>query len=576
MVQIEELNPENISMVRCSLKEVTLDDPGLEYQALSYVWGEETPSSQILADDKTLAVTANLEDALRHLRTNRLYCCDRLCSCYSDDADPVPLNYEFTFPTLLWIDAICINQKDNEERTQQVALMREIFSRASQVVAWLGSASEHTVPAFRLLFGLACLYDCETDIAEEYVSHLVRHESFQGHWLALGELLEREWWKRAWIIQEITLASQALLVCGPYATDWERVRKATATFNSCTTYMDEILEATVSSGQPEHFFSFRGGAARMTLLRLLRFEKWERPYLPAAQTSREQAFTNLLIMAKNYQSKYKVDKVYAVLGLSEELDGRQPLRADYTRSVCNVYMETARIIFENLGCLEFLNCVEKKRGISSHNSGLPSWTPDWTVPSSQDSVLPGGRHLAKWSSQNARSHAHMEEFSFTSGSIARCDFSFDAKTITVNGFVVGTIRETHRRFYDVEPNIRFENVKRFVKRIVWSPPSESETLERHSYWLRWLGFQSSFPRTQTIEASDERRHPDRAEAMDTTKCFAINGEKSRYLACSDGSIQPGDVVCALFGGNMPYVLRQKGASWLFISQWRVIFEFICV
>ncbi|KAI1122277.1 heterokaryon incompatibility protein-domain-containing protein [Nemania abortiva] len=525
MLQLEELNSENISTVRCSLIEVDLDELGLTYQAF----------------------------------------------CYTGDDDPVPLNYYFTFPTLLWVDAICINQNDHKERMQQVALMREIFGRASQVVAWLGRASEHTVPAFRLLFGLADLYDTDADIAGQYVSHVVRHESFQGHWVALGELLDREWWRRVWVIQEITLARKAVLLCGPYAADWERVRKATAGFNSCMLYMGEILEATVPYGQPRRFSPFRRGAAGMRVFRQLRFEKWERPYLSTAKPPSKGAFLCLLDIATDYQSKDKRDKVYAILGLSEELNGRQPLCADYTKSVCEVYMETARLIFEDMGCLEFLNQVEKNRDLSGVDPVLPSWVPDWAVPSNQQSCLRGGLHRPKLAPlDTGKARDGMEKFSFTCGSTARCDFCFNTKTITVEGFVVGTIGEVHQRYIDVDPDIRFEGHKRFCKRITWGYPRASEVFERHSYWLGWLGFQSSFPPPRITVGIDERRRSVRQWAINTTRCFKVTRGKSCLLACSDGLVQPGDFVCALFGGNMPYILRPKGDSWLFIGQWQVI------
>jgi len=202
----------------------------------------------------------------------------------------------------------------------------------------------------------------------------------------------------------------------------------------------------------------------METLRLLRFEKWERPYLPTAQTPCGDTFIGLLILAKDYQSKDERDKVYGILSLSEEIDGRRPLCADYDKPVYQVYMDTARLIFEDMGCLEFLNHVEKNRDLSSVDSVLPSWTPDWTVPSSQQSLLRGSSHQSKRLPQDTRRvRGRMGKFLFTRGSTARCDFCFKTKTITVEGFVVGTIREVHRRFRDVDPNIRFENVKRFVK-----------------------------------------------------------------------------------------------------------------
>src|SRR6266536_1056308 len=74
------------------------------YEALSYVWGDTNHTRPIRVDQNLLHVTSNLENALRHLRN------------------------EVT-PRKLWIDAICINQADHEERGIQVNMMREIYER---------------------------------------------------------------------------------------------------------------------------------------------------------------------------------------------------------------------------------------------------------------------------------------------------------------------------------------------------------------------------------------------------------------------------------------------------------------
>lgn len=155
MLSLEEELDDGTPTVSCCLVEVSLNDPNLHYQALSYVWGSAKPTSDIFVNGGKLGVTRNLEKVLRQLRTNKFYCSDRQCDCFQKPDSPVPLNYHFTFPSFLWIDAICIDQDNKEERAQQVTLMREIYRRASQVLVWLGPATEQTVPAFRLLFGLA-------------------------------------------------------------------------------------------------------------------------------------------------------------------------------------------------------------------------------------------------------------------------------------------------------------------------------------------------------------------------------------------------------------------------------------
>lgn len=332
MLSLYEATDDGNPTLSCCLVEVPLDGPDLKYQAVSYVWGVSSPTSQIFVNGCPLAVRRNLENLLRHLRLNELYCCDRLCVCHQHNG-PSLLSCDFVSPTLLWIDAICIDQSNAKERTQQVALMREIYTRASQVIVWLGTATEHTVPAFRLLFGLAEIYEWSVGPAKEFISHVVRDQSFKYHWIALGELLQREWWDRAWILQEITLARKALVVCGPYAADWDRIIKATASFDYCHTCIDEILEATILTGQPLHFNLFIESAGKMEIIKMLRWYKGKQ-----SESLSDQYFLALLKIFKNYRSTDPRDKVFAILGLLEELSVQPPLEPDYGISVCELYM----------------------------------------------------------------------------------------------------------------------------------------------------------------------------------------------------------------------------------------------
>lgn len=100
------------------------------YEALSYVWGPQNPSHLVQCNNASLAVGGNLRDALRCLR--------------KPDA-----------PRVLWIDRIAINQEDTDERSQQVGLMGDIYSSASLIVIWLGTADDSTEPAISLLNNLS-------------------------------------------------------------------------------------------------------------------------------------------------------------------------------------------------------------------------------------------------------------------------------------------------------------------------------------------------------------------------------------------------------------------------------------
>jgi hypothetical protein len=108
----------NAKWVECTLFKASLDDKQLKYETLSYTWGSCLTTNAIVIDKMLFPVTANLEAALRRLRR-------------PDE------------PRILWVDAICINQQDSAERSQQVGLMKRIYSQASNVVIWLGRRECH-------------------------------------------------------------------------------------------------------------------------------------------------------------------------------------------------------------------------------------------------------------------------------------------------------------------------------------------------------------------------------------------------------------------------------------------------
>lgn len=105
-----------------SLHHISLDGRP-EFVALSYCWGRQGPDRSILINGQHLNITRSLETAL--------------CNVAAD----VPL----------WIDAVCINQDDPEEKTWQVRLMRNIYSTAAKVIIWLGPS---TYAADNLLMGV--------------------------------------------------------------------------------------------------------------------------------------------------------------------------------------------------------------------------------------------------------------------------------------------------------------------------------------------------------------------------------------------------------------------------------------
>ena len=177
---------ENPDIIRATLSEHSLADliklP--EYHCVSYRWEGKPIADSLFICGRRLPVLQNLCDFLHASRA--------------------------LYPgILLWADAICINQEDNEERSRQVALMAKTFSRARQVDIWLGQASEDS-SAF---FVWANNASTSSRIPEISMSSL---QTARG-------ILKQSYWYRAWIVQECVLARRLILHCGTSTLNWDHL-----------------------------------------------------------------------------------------------------------------------------------------------------------------------------------------------------------------------------------------------------------------------------------------------------------------------------------------------------------------
>jgi len=163
------------------------------YSALSYTWGNEPAVIPITVNESTFFVTLNLATALQGLRNSP----------------------KFGGKRTLWVDAICINQGDVNERNHQVAQMQEIYSGAQEVIVWLGPADSTIKLAISFIHDL-CEHFSEHKIffgddvnLKDYTLTSLGHalekvttNLYQQKWCAVVEMLLKRWWTRVWVIQE--------------------------------------------------------------------------------------------------------------------------------------------------------------------------------------------------------------------------------------------------------------------------------------------------------------------------------------------------------------------------------------
>ena len=132
----------------------------------------------------------------------------------------------------IWIDAICIDQRDDFEKGHQVSIMSHIYRRTAEIDIWLGEEEDESDLAMDLIIEHENTCGCgakieniEGNLEALYESFEKETESWTSHWRALGKLLSRPWFTRRWIIQETAFAQQKYILCGSKRACWFSFRR---------------------------------------------------------------------------------------------------------------------------------------------------------------------------------------------------------------------------------------------------------------------------------------------------------------------------------------------------------------
>lgn len=182
------------------------------YEAVSYVWGSTRNLIDIKVGNDSLAVTANLAQALSYLR-------------YKDK------------PRVLWIDAICVNQLDLKERAHQVKRMADLYRLARRVVGWLGPSNKRSSFGMRLLGYLSSkikfdrVHDkmgpASSDVDKHWSDRYTKLRYGKKEIIAIREVVTRSWFRRLWVQQEILLVEHhPVLMCGSDLLAWKPFSRA--------------------------------------------------------------------------------------------------------------------------------------------------------------------------------------------------------------------------------------------------------------------------------------------------------------------------------------------------------------
>jgi Heterokaryon incompatibility protein (HET) len=280
----------------------------------------------ITVNDSTFFVTPNLSAALKALRRSAKF---------------------GGKSRTLWIDAICINQGDVNERNHQVAQMQEIYAGAQEVVVWLGPADSTIELAGSFvhdlckhlndlgIFDLSHYTAADLDRALEKVTTQFHRQK----WLAVVEILLKPWWGRVWVIQELASAPRAILQSGNLSLPWPEMALVIQVLNTWHPSLTqlELLGDLYETEVGEAIYRAASIANARTTF----------------QRNVINSFESLIYLSQLSQCKDPRDKVYALLGLASS-DVRKIIQPDYNRPIAWTF---AIVIEAHVHCYADLNIL---------------------------------------------------------------------------------------------------------------------------------------------------------------------------------------------------------------------------
>lgn len=294
-------------------------------------------------------IPANLYDALLHLRSDKAF------------SDP---------SFLLWIDLICINQGDNDEKSIQVARMRETYQDACRVIVWLGNCPEQRKSTGR---AATFLSDHIQDLNGPMPTYFGDEENAAIMCTIGQHVLRRSWWWRMWVIQEVALARAVIVICDGHHFRWDHLLY---TFNWSKSLNMDCLNAS-----QEEMIEGNGYFPNIDFKSMYQWKLANRIGI---------SILELLENASSCQATDPKDMIYSLLGLAADVESESSnavrqatasnlkLEINYNESlsVQQLYIDFAKLYIRTHEDNP-LDVITFSRYSPQRMQGLPSWVPDW-------------------------------------------------------------------------------------------------------------------------------------------------------------------------------------------------------
>jgi hypothetical protein len=357
----------------------------VDYHALSYTWGSSDETTEIVLNGQRLIVRKNLDNALRAMRHPKL-------------------------GITVWTDAICIDQTNIPERNRHLPLMASIYDTATSVISYLGTMSHGDDEDAQLALNLIPLFPLVPMRMDE-----------KGHWIfkkndndepigvekyprlcgACYQLLTRQYFRRVWILQEVTHGSNLTVGCGDnFDLSFDQVNNAAAHLLSmlqrdpklkgqmiaATPGLHSVSTSELSYVRKLFYFRFLNSRGSDTTGMLM----WAQTNVNEIKSD-HPGYLETAILARDFEATDSRDKIFALWNLAKDKKGLE-LSMDYTKSVSQTYEEFAKAWAVQHGSLDIIGAAELEQFQKDSNKPnvdplSPSWSPNWAVKSKASCLI---------------------------------------------------------------------------------------------------------------------------------------------------------------------------------------------
>ncbi|KAI3335918.1 heterokaryon incompatibility protein-domain-containing protein [Ustulina deusta] len=541
-----------------------------KFNALSYCWGDSGRSASMRCNGYEVMITPTLMEALQVL-----------------------IGLDRGGIEWIWIDQVCINQANMSERGSQVDMMKAIYKTSERTIIWLGTEISGIEAVGTLLEKLSRLYNHDLEPSgarkrrrytiDEYEAADLPHPE-DPLWNVLGDILSRPWFVRCWVIQEAALSKNApQMLCGTYELSWECI------IPSATWLLSMCYKLTPLHRRPTTVPALRS---------LKLFNELRQVGLPWDMTT-------LLNKARRFKASEPRDRVYSLIGLAGEANERSvlpaALRANYDRPVQDVFRDITRYIIMSSRNLSILTLIRYN----------PDWNkyPSWVVDFAGDVLWERISHFA-WSAQAHGWHCVKEMTNDAAGDLpVEVQHSSD-DILALKGFRVDTINATCAvmsssalpsfgsqalvAFKEACQRVgaRYTTRETLARAVMvtlsadWNLTGQERMTDQsisHFWAYLWEAYnrlhdettpsrdQAELEEYASLLAKVEPDIPADANIyrlhLDTAynRRVFFTADKA-YIGLGPSITQKNDILCILFGGATPMVLRPVGDLYRFIGE----------